>query len=78
MKVLDPLIEGRRQRTVGGEGRLMLRLGHRADAGQAEPGDQAAGEKFAPVDAPLRKLAARGLATEEFLFVPSTHRSSPS
>ncbi len=76
MKVLDPLIERGRERAVRRKRRLDSRLRNRSDAGESEAGDQAAGHEFAPVDAPLREVAARFLLDEIFSFVTSTHFST--
>ena len=74
MKVLDPLIEGRRQRTVLREGRSDAGLRHGADAGEAEAGHQAPREELTPVDRPSQQLPARRLLQEVFLFLPYAHR----
>ncbi len=77
MEILDPLIEGRRQRAVLRKGRPDAALRHRADAGKPKAGDQAAREKLAPVDFPLQQLFARAPAEDVFLFFSHCHRLLP-
>ena len=59
MKVLDPLIERRRQRPVGGKSRADAGFHGRRDAGHAEARDQAPREKLTPVDRSLQQLPAQ-------------------
>ncbi len=74
MQVLDPLIEGRRQRAIRGEGGPDAAARHRTDAGQPEAGHQAAGEKRAPVDGPAPQRVPRRLLQNVFLFPSNRHR----
>ena len=78
MQILNPLIERRRQRTaVSGESWLDARLREGADTGDAQAGQQAAGEELAPVDAPCGELTARRLQKEVFLFIASLISNLP-
>ena len=76
MKVLDPLIEGRRQRTVLRKGRSDAHLRRRRNAGHAEAGHQASRDELTPVDVRLA-AAAGALPPAGRIPVPSV-RSSPS
>src|SRR5271165_5941517 len=73
VKVLDPLVERRREGTVRRECRPNARLRHSANAGQTQPRKEAAGKEFASVDASLGKLAARRFLKKALLFTPFTH-----
>src|SRR5262249_51525400 len=77
MQILGPLIERGCQRAVSCQGRSDSALRRGPDAGQAEAGHQAAGEKFAPVDASLLQLPEPCLLQDVFLFLAYAHRSPP-
>jgi hypothetical protein len=77
--VLDPLIEGRGQRSaIRRKGRSDAGLCHRADAGEAKAGNQAAGEEFAPIDLALAEQLLSCLLQYVFLFLAHGHFGSPS
>jgi hypothetical protein len=71
MEVLDPLVEGRRQRPrVGGESRADAGLGEGADAGNAETGGNRAQQELATIDPARLELLKRFLLSEVVLFFP--------
>jgi hypothetical protein len=73
MKVLNPLIKRRRQRTVGAR-RSDASLCRGGNASQAETGNQASGEEITPVDRPLQQPRASGFLQEVFLFLSYAHQ----
>src|SRR5262249_32244312 len=78
MKVVNPLINRRRQQPFGGgAGRSDTRSCHGTDARQAEATDQTAREELTPVDRSLPKLLACCLAQDVFLFVSYAHPFPP-
>src|SRR5262249_34823143 len=77
MEILDPLIERGGQRPVSRQGRSDSALRYGPDAGQAETGHQAAGEKLTPVDVSLPQLPESCLLQDVFLFLAYAHRSPP-
>jgi hypothetical protein len=73
MKILDPLVECKRKRTVRGKGAPNAGLRHYTDASQTQARNQAARDELAPVDAPLCQFAAVRLSQQVFLFAQSAH-----
>ena len=77
VKVLDPLIERRRQRAVLRESGPDPCFRDRPDAGQAETRNQASREKLASVETPTLQLRAHRLLKDVLLLFSYAHRSPP-
>ena len=77
VQVLDPLIEGRRERPLLRESATGAIVRHHARPRQAEPGGDAACHELAPVDLAPQQLPARSTPQQVFLFLAFDHRCPP-
>ena len=74
MIVLDPLVEGRRQRAVLGKGRSDAGLRHGGNAGKAEARGHGPCQELPPIDVAGKKLPARCLLDDVLKFLACGHR----